>query len=290
MKRILVTGANKGIGLAIVEGILLEHDDCHVFLGARDPARGAAARESLSGSNSDWSERVEVLELDVTSDASLERAATALCASAGDESQPLFGLVNNAGTAEGSLAEVLEVNTYGMHRVCETMLPLLQDGGRVVNVTSASGPNFVSECSADQQQFLLDPELDWSRLDAFMRECLTLGEDEFAARGLGSGASYGLSKACANAYSQSLARAHPRLVINACTPGFIETDLTRQLAHSSGRSPQELGLKSPAEGARVVLFLLFGDPEGSGHYYGSDCRRSPLDRYRAPGTPAYRGQ
>jgi len=32
---------------------------------------------------------------------------------------------------------------------------------------------------------------------------------------------------------------------------------------------------------------LMGDPIGSGHYYGSDCVRSPLDRYRAPGDPPY---
>ena len=35
------------------------------------------------------------------------------------------------------------------------------------------------------------------------------------------------------------------------------------------------------------LFLLFGSSQGSGHYYGSDARRSPLDRYRAPGSPEY---
>jgi hypothetical protein len=37
------------------------------------------------------------------------------------------------------------------------------------------------------------------------------------------------------------------------------------------------------------MFLLFGHPEGNGRYYGSDALRSPMDRYRAPGTPAYDG-
>lgn len=27
--------------------------------------------------------------------------------------------------------------------------------------------------------------------------------------------------------------------------------------------------------------------EARGHYYGSDAKRSPLDRYRAPGDPEY---
>ena len=35
------------------------------------------------------------------------------------------------------------------------------------------------------------------------------------------------------------------------------------------------------------LFLLFGDPEGNGRYYGSDGVRSPLDCYRGPGDPPY---
>ena len=40
MRRILVTGANKGIGLALVEAILAQHADTFVYLGARDAGRG----------------------------------------------------------------------------------------------------------------------------------------------------------------------------------------------------------------------------------------------------------
>ena len=47
---------------------------------------------------------------------------------------------------------------------------------------------------------------------------------------------------------------------------------------------EEMGGKTPREGATAPLYLLFGEPDGSGHYYGSDSKRSPLDRYRAPGT------
>ena len=48
-------------------------------------------------------------------------------------------------------------------------------------------------------------------------------------------------------------------------------------------------MKKPEEGTRSALHLLFGKLEGSGHYYGSDAERSPLDRYRAPGSPPYTG-
>ncbi|SDL95174.1 hypothetical protein, partial [Aliiruegeria lutimaris] len=76
---------------------------------------------------------------------------------------------------------------------------------------------------------------------------------------------------------------------NACTPGFIATDLTRSYASGRGKSPEELGMKSPREGANTPIFLLFGKTAGSGHYFGSDAKRSPLDRYREPGSPPYSG-
>ena len=46
----------------------------------------------------------------------------------------------------------------GLHRVTSAFLPLLDPaGGRVVNVTSAAGPNFVSKCSPERQAVLTDP-------------------------------------------------------------------------------------------------------------------------------------
>mgnify|MGYP001820702951 FL=1 len=86
-----------------------------------------------------------------------------------------------------------------------------------------------------------------------------------------------------------LAGRYPHLHINACTPGYIETDLTRPQAESRGVPPAELGMKPPAEGTVAILHLLFGNLQGNGHYYGSDAKRSPLDHYRAPGSPEYTG-
>jgi hypothetical protein len=65
--------------------------------------------------------------------------------------------------------------------------------------------------------------------------------------------------------------------------------MTRVYARSQGKTPAEMGMKPPAAGAHAPLFLLFGEPEGSCRFYGSDAQRSPLDRYRAPGTEPYRG-
>lgn len=57
MKRILVTGANKGIGIEIVRKLLSDHGETFVLLGSRDPARGNAALENLILENPEWRAR-----------------------------------------------------------------------------------------------------------------------------------------------------------------------------------------------------------------------------------------
>lgn len=292
MKRILVTGANKGIGLAIARAILEEKPDTCVFLGSRDGQRGQRAIDQLVAEHPAFRERLSLVEIDVTDEESVRKAADHVSEILG-EGERLYGLVNNAGVGfgAGSLADVLEVNTLGVCRVCEAFVPLLEPRGRVVNITSAAGPNFVTTCSPERQRVLTDPEVEWSALQAIIVESLALegNAEGFASAGLGKGEPYGLSKALANAYTLILAREHPELRINACTPGFIETDLTRPYAESQGVAPADMGMKPPSEGTKSALFLLFGEPEGNGRYYGSDAQRSPLDRYRAPGTPPYLG-
>jgi NAD(P)-dependent dehydrogenase (short-subunit alcohol dehydrogenase family) len=234
-----------------------------------------------------------VQPLDVTDDASVAAAARDVVQRCEGEATPLYGIVNNAGIGLGSADRraVLDVNVNGVRRVCAAFLPLLQaDGGRIVNVTSASGPMFVSACSPERQRFFLERTIIEADLDAFIAECMRIEDPaQFAARGLDDGDAYGLSKACANLYTLILARAHPNLRINACTPGYIATDMTRPHAQARGRSPAQMGMKPPSEGARAPMFLLFGEPVSTGHYYGSDALRSPLDRYRAPGSAPHTG-
>lgn len=270
MKTVLVTGANKGIGLAVVEAILREQPQYKVMLGSRNIDRGQAARKSLLALDDSWSDRLALLQLDVGSDASVSEAAEVLT-----YAPPLYGLVNNAGLALGGLEAILNVNLYGVKRMCDVFAPLIESGGRIVNVTSASGPNYVARCDSKEQAFFTDAEVSWEQLERFIGDT---GEVD---------SGYGFSKACANSYTMYLATRFPDLFINACTPGFIETDLGKDFL--GDRTPQEAGMKTPAAGARVIMSLLFDPPRGTGHYYGSDALRSPLDSYRAPGSAEYTG-
>jgi carbonyl reductase 1 len=291
MRRILVTGANKGIGLGIVEAILTEHADTLVYLGARAPERGQAAADALVQRHPGWKGRIEVVSIDVADGPSVTEAARRVAENL--RSERLYAIVNNAGIGlnSGDLAAVLGTNTLGVRRACEAFVPLIAPAGRVVNVTSASGPTFVAKCSRERQRFFLDAQLTWPRLQAFIDECLSIagGAPAFAAKGLADGSPYGLSKAATNTYTMILAREQPNLRVNACTPGFIMTDMTRSYAESAGKSAADLGMKTPAEGARAPMHLLFAALEGNGRFYGSDGKRSPLDRYRAPGSPEYTG-
>ena len=294
MKRILITGANKGIGLATVAKLLDSYDETFLLLGSRDSKKGQEALNSLVDSQPEWKDRLDLIQIDVGQDVSVKSAAEEVAKKFGRTSSPLYAIVNNAGIGNPKLGlnKILQVNTYGPKRVCDAFLPLLDPSiGRVVNVTSASGPTYLAGCSEEVKKILTSPEVSWTEIEEFMAECLKLNREPEQTTDQGSGidSAYGISKACTNGYTIYLARENPKLTINACTPGFIETDLTRPMVEANSKSPAEMGMKSPEEGASASIFLLMGNPSGSGHYYGSDCVRSPFDRYRSPGDPPYTG-
>ena len=291
MKRILITGANKGIGLATVAKLLGSYDETFLLLGSRDSKKGQQALNSLLDIQPEWKDRLDLIQIDVEQDLSVNSAAEEVVTKFGKTPSPLYAIVNNAGIGDSMLGlnKVLQVNTFGPKRVCDAFLPLLNPSiGRVVNVTSASGPLYLAGSSNETKKLLTNPEVSWTEIEKFMSECLKLESERTSDWG-GDWSTYGISKACTNAYSIYLAKKNPNLTINACTPGFIETDLTRPMAESNGKTPAEMGMKSPEEGVSASVFLLMGNPSGSGHYYGSDCVRSPLDKYRSPGDPPYTG-
>ena len=64
MRRALVIGANRGIGLEIARGLVAEGHE--VLLGSRDPPVGASAAEAVGGTP---------LQIDVADPSSVNRAA-----------------------------------------------------------------------------------------------------------------------------------------------------------------------------------------------------------------------
>ena len=185
----------------------------------------------------------------------------------------------------------------GVKNICDAFIPYLKPkGGRIVNISSGAAPSFLSKVSPDRVKQLTNPDITWNEIEALINEFLASGE---SINEIGYGeydkdwTPYGFSKAILNAYTINLAREYPDLVINACSPGMIKTDLFISFATSKGVSVDESisgwGAKDPSESVVAPIFLLFSDNTGSGYYYGSDAKRSPMHKYRSPGSEAYDG-
>lgn len=135
MTTTLITGGNKGLGREAARRLKEAGHD--VVIGARDAAKGRATAEELG---------VDFVEVDVTSDESVARAAEQIRARGG-----LDVLVNNAGIAGGlvkpldvdgpTISRVLDTNTVGVVRMVHVFAPILaeSDNPLVVNVASGLG-------------------------------------------------------------------------------------------------------------------------------------------------------
>ena len=133
-KVVLVTGASSGIGF-----------DAAQALAARGHKVYAAARrvekmEPLKAKG------IEVLRMDVTDEASMAEGVESILKNEGR----IDVLVNNAGYGFfGAIETVpmeearrqLEVNVFGLARLCQLVLPTMrkQGGGRIVNTSSIAG-------------------------------------------------------------------------------------------------------------------------------------------------------
>ena len=145
MAVVLITGSSSGFGFLIAK--TLGRAGHHVFATMRGTAdRNAAPAQQLTEWAANEGVRLEVVELDVTSDESVTRAVEHILANAGT----VDVAVNNAGaSARGPLeafsvdqmAALLSLNTLGPMRVNRAVLPTMrqQGSGLIVWVTSTLG-------------------------------------------------------------------------------------------------------------------------------------------------------
>lgn len=227
----LITGANKGIGLAVARQ--LGRDGITVLAAARNPALGKTAEANLQSAGAD----ARFIELDVTKPGTI--------ASAADTIREQYGrldiLVNNAGIGQKGdgppsvadpdvIRRILDVNFFGVLAVTQAMLPLVRNArsGRIVMVSSGLG------------------SLTWNADPA----------SPFAPyKPLG----YNGSKAILNMMTVQLAwelRDTP-IKVNAVNPGYTATDL-------NGNS----GTQTVEEGAaEIVRQCLAPDDAPTGGFY-----------------------
>ena len=138
MRKALVTGANRGIGLAIAAG-LAKYPDIQVLLGSRNLRDGEKAAANIKGN-------VAAVALDLSDQAQLKKQYAAIVAAHGE----VDILINNAGVLEdGNLLEVsdekfqlsLRVNFLAPFDLIRLAVPgmIKRRYGRIVNVSSGWG-------------------------------------------------------------------------------------------------------------------------------------------------------
>lgn len=140
---VLVTGANKGIGLEICRQ--LGARGCHVVLTARDPRRGREATERLAAAQSGGT--FSFLVMDTTDRSSIRAAANEFA----QISDRLDALVNNAAIMPDEGLNILQVtsemaeavfrtNVFGPLLVAQAFWPFLESAqGRIINISSMAG-------------------------------------------------------------------------------------------------------------------------------------------------------
>jgi NAD(P)-dependent dehydrogenase (short-subunit alcohol dehydrogenase family) len=139
----LVTGCSSGFGRAIAE--TLARRNCHVFATVREiQGRNRKAAGDLVALAKQESLPLQVLELDVTSETSVQSAVDAAQSEAGR----IDVLVNNAGDSllgllEASTVEqtqrIFDTNFFGVVRMNRAVLPLMRRRGKGLLLHISSG-------------------------------------------------------------------------------------------------------------------------------------------------------
>ncbi|XP_041968741.1 carbonyl reductase [NADPH] 1-like [Aricia agestis] len=278
----VVTGANKGLGFAIVKGLCRRFNGI-VYLTSRDETRGLHAIKKLNGMGIKPNFHV----LDVTDKQSVTDFARFL-----KERHGGFDvLVNNAAILEWdqvypsfeAAKRNIDTNYRSLLTIEEVLYPLLRDGARVVNVSSACG-HLSNLRNRRWLNILTSKDLTTEDINNFVDEYLenvkngTVDNNDFADGGKHS--EHRVSKIALTALTMVQQKKYEKrnISINAVYPGHIKTDMA-----------QGGGQLDPDEAADTVLYLILdASPKIRGTFMWDN--RKLVDWYDVEGDYYYRHQ
>lgn len=239
MKTVLITGANRSIGLEMTKQ--LSKKGLFVYLGSRDLAKGQAVVAEL---NQNGFENIQAIEIDVTKPESVLAAQKIV----ENEKGKLDILINNAGisgefpqsaldTSINDIQNVFDTNFFGVISVTQAFLELLKksDSPRISNITSGLG------------SLALHSDPNWKYYNV-------------------KPTSYITSKAALNAYTITLAYELKDLPfkVNVIDPGYTATDFN----HHSGPGTVE------SAATFIIKHTLTDENAPTGKFFSNDIEDS----------------
>lgn len=276
----IITGANRGIGLALTRGLCRQWgDEDAVYLTARDPERGRAAMETLQAEGL----KPRFHPLDIADPASIEALATHLRAQHGG----IDLLIQNAAYAPlpgvpGSkqVRLMIHTNNHGTTRMLEAMRPLLRPGARVL--VMASGFGTLTQLSSNLRARFDTDRMTMREIDAVMDDYVRAVEqdtaqDEGWPEWINIPSKIG-QVATTRIFARELAAdpAAPRdVLVNAVCPGWTVTEAARpyleQMPHLEAGTPDE---------SAVDVLWLATLPAGTSAPYGELLQRRRVIPFR----------
>ena len=279
-----VTGANKGIGLAIVRQLALQYPSSAynngpllIYLTARNKERGEAALADIHSDSQLKKAQalradggladIKYLPLDIDSQESIKTFAATI-----KEAHPdgIDFHINNAGIAMNGfdlnvVKQTTHCNYYGTLAATQLLLPQIRDGGRLVNVASTGGRLKSTYSSAIKKRFLTAKSVE--DITQLMEEYKAAVADGSYMQTGWPGQAYGVTKAGVIGATQCIARDNAKsgskTLVNSCCPGYVATDMTR-----GG------GVKTPDQGAQTPVTLALGDIKGANGQFWYEGRET----------------
>ena len=241
LRKIVVTGSNKGIGYSIIEILLASNTPYELILTARNPTLGEKAIETLRAKYPKSLSKLIFRQLDISDEKSVSSFVEWVKNTLGK----LDVLVNNAAilyrdSNDEQKISTIYTNFTSVIKLIEKITPLLAADGKIINVSSTLGQ--VGYQGETLRKALEDPNVDFKRLQELANNFLEVGKD-YQPNELGTEASYPGSKALLNIYTSKILPAQlgsNQQAYSVC-PGWCRTDMGTDEAWLS----QEEGADTP---------------------------------------------
>lgn len=228
----LVTGANKGIGLAVVSRFLSERST--VYAGIREKN---AISDELHALQSKYPNTLAIVELDVTNAQNCKEVIHTIKG----QHQNLDVLVNNAGKVTYELLpfinfdtfeDMVQTNIIGVIRLTQLASRLMtrQNKGSIINISSI-----------------------------------------VSVKGAAGQASYAATKGAVNSFTISIAKelAKNKIRVNAIAPGMVATErLTKVATEKFSSQIDQIGFGQMAEPRQIAELCLFLASDESNYITG----------------------